>query len=564
MTYLLRNPYHGPRGHFSKAAGDHGQRGRVYALRRIDALADGDTPGTKRHPFECDESCAGAYDDADPTTEVDDEVGLSSIVATRPTIQRDLAKGYVDRSKHDPVKVVTYEQRHYLTDGHHRATAAWARGETSIAVKRRTLTHRLTHRDRLMILLGPDYFELERDEDAAHRAAWDTRGRSGESKNYGEVNPAGSDTYSRHTNSDGTFSARRKELHDEIARRYLTLRKPSPNPTTVILGGGPASGKSTVVRQMEGLPKDTVHLDVLAQSLLIELSGDVDWSEVAKRAWDSRGRGTAKTASSGSLRPATSKDAARIKALRVPPAWKDVHISDDHKSALQATGIDDAGRKQYLYSASHSEKKAAEKFARLKAFNDKLPSIRDAVARDIKRGADVTPAEREAATVLYLIDKTAFRVGSDAETGGAVKAYGASTLEARHVSISGHDVTFSFTGKKGVQIDKTVSDAKLAKLLAPRVKAGGKLFDVSDGTIRSYLKTRAGAPEFKVKDFRTWHGTQMALKAMKTMIRPKTKTAFNKAQREVSKVVAAHLGNTPAIAKASYIDPAVWGRWAVK
>lgn len=247
---------------------------------------------------------------------------------------------------------------------------------------------------------------------------------------------------------------------------------------------------------------------------------------------------------------------ARRKELKLPPAWTSVRINKNPKADLQATGIDSKGRTQYRYSAKHSEKAAAEKFGRLKEFNKELPHIREKVAEDLKKG---TLEEKEAAAVLSLIDKTGFRVGSDRETGAEKDAYGASTLLARHVKIDGNEITFKFVGKEGVTIEKTLEDRQLASLLKPRIAAGGRLFDTSDAKVRDYLHSRDG--DFKVKDFRTWHGTTEALKAIRGMDAPRSDKEYERARLSVGRIVAAHLGNTPKIALESYIDPAVWSPW---
>jgi DNA topoisomerase-1 len=252
---------------------------------------------------------------------------------------------------------------------------------------------------------------------------------------------------------------------------------------------------------------------------------------------------------------------ARRKELKLPPAWTDVRINKDHNADLQATGKDKKGRTQYRYSAEHSESAAAEKFDRLKEFNKELPQIRSKVAADLKN-KDLSEDLQEAAAVLTLIDKTGFRVGSDTDTGADKQAYGASTLRAEHVKIKGDEVTFTFVGKKGVDIEKVLEDKQLAALLKPRVAAGGRLFDTSDAKVRDYLHSRDG--DFKVKDFRTWHGTTTALRAIKDREAPKNKTEYERFRKEVGKVVADHLGNTPTVALASYIDPAVWSPWKAK
>jgi len=255
---------------------------------------------------------------------------------------------------------------------------------------------------------------------------------------------------------------------------------------------------------------------------------------------------------SGKGKVASKQAAARIKELRVPPAWRDVRLSPDPNSGLQAVGFDVKGRKQYLYSSMHTEEKAAEKFARLRAFDKKLPDIRKQIAAGIEAGD-------EEAVILRLIDRTGFRPGSMAETGATTQAYGASTLQAEHVKISGSRLEFNFIGKKGVKIHKVLDDAELAKLLRPRVAKGGALFDTASTRLRRYVKKIAG--DFKVKDFRTWNGTARALEEVAARPIPTTAAEFATVQKEVVESVASHLGNTPAVAKGSYIDPAVWSRW---
>lgn len=262
------------------------------------------------------------------------------------------------------------------------------------------------------------------------------------------------------------------------------------------------------------------------------------------------------SATAGFRAPSTPEDHARIRALKVPPAWAHVRINPDEDAPLQAVGIDVKGRTQYRYSAEHSEASAAEKFARLKAFHTALPKLRKQIAADIGTGD-------EAAEVLYLIDKTGFRIGSSTDTHADQQAYGASTLEARHVKIHGDTVSFNFIGKKGVRVKKSVTDAALAKMLTPRIAAGGRArVFASDGSdVRAYLHQHAEG--FTPKDFRTWHGTTIALSLVAHMSSPKTMKALKEARRMVATAVSEFLGNTPAVALKSYIDPTVFGRWAI-
>ena len=249
-----------------------------------------------------------------------------------------------------------------------------------------------------------------------------------------------------------------------------------------------------------------------------------------------------------------------MKALKIPPAWRDVHLSVDPDAALQAVGLDSKNRTVYRRSAEQDEAKAAENFSRMKDFGGALPALRDRIAQDLLSD---DPAVREAAAVVYLIDKTAFRIGSTADTGSENQAYGATTLRSSHVKIVGDKVSFRFTGKKGVAISETVRDATLAKILSERMKPRARLFDVSDDDVRVYMKSRMDQP-FTPKDFRTYYGTALALERVKSMRVPNSEKALKKAMREVAESVSKYLGNTPAVALKSYIAPAVWSRWKAR
>lgn len=257
----------------------------------------------------------------------------------------------------------------------------------------------------------------------------------------------------------------------------------------------------------------------------------------------------------------TDEEHARLRALKIPPAWTEIKLSEDPKAALQVVGKDAKGRAQYRYSAEHSAKSAAEKFARLKAFNAVASKIATSAEEDMFN-RKLTQAQRDAAAVIRLIAVTGFRIGSEKDTKADAKAIGASTLTKEHVKVKGNTVSFDFTGKKGVHITKTIEDAEIAKYVREKVKGGAdKLFDVPGPVVRQYLKS-VGGSEFKVKDFRTWNGTNEALKAISTMEEPTNKKEFSKFRMAVGKQVATHLGNTPTIALAAYIDPAVFLKWS--
>lgn len=254
------------------------------------------------------------------------------------------------------------------------------------------------------------------------------------------------------------------------------------------------------------------------------------------------------------------KVAARLKELRVPPAWRGVILSDDPHAELQATGIDSKGRKQYLYSSEHSAKAAAEKFSRLKEFNEKLPQINQKISARLG-DESLSTKERDAMAILRLISKTGIRIGSDAETGGAAKAYGASTLLDKHVVVRDDDsLHLSFVGKKGVLNTRTFKDPKLAEYIRGkkrRLRSNEKLFEANDSFVRSEF-AKIGYSDFSPKDFRTWHGTAQALLEVKRHGTPSNDKEMKKLRAAVGKRVASYLGNTPTVALASYVDPAVF------
>lgn len=260
----------------------------------------------------------------------------------------------------------------------------------------------------------------------------------------------------------------------------------------------------------------------------------------------------------GMHRP-SERDAKRLEKMRIPPAWTNVFISNNPNAPLQATGLDSKGRRQSLYSAKHTERAAAEKFERLKAFRKELPRIRAEMAKDM---AGTTPKETEPSSALFLIERTGMRIGGEGDTRAEKKAYGASNLEARHVKITGDRVDFDFIGKKGVRIELTVSDKELAKMLKPRVAKGGRLFDTDAAGVRAYMKSIT--KEFTPKDFRTYVGTAEAIRVANTLPKPKTPKEYKKRTEYVGHRVSLVLGNTQKEALKSYIDPAVFHKWQIK
>lgn len=310
-------------------------------------------------------------------------------------------------------------------------------------------------------------------------------------------------------------------------------------------------GRTSVLHQPMTADKEELFSDMRANGHAKKLGkGDVSGHEFHGNQW-TQGGGSAQHEMSDS-------DKARMKELGVPPAWTNVRLNPDTKGALQVIGKDSKGREQRIYSAAHSERAAAEKFARLKEFNNVAPKIESSARADMNN-KDLPQATRDAAAATYLISQSGIRVGSDRETGAAQKAYGATTLQGQHVSVNGDRVQLDFVGKKGVSISKTVEDAHLAAYLGSKtLTPGAPVFATSDTKVRDYFHAKAGN-DFKVKDFRTLVGTRAAINAINAMPAPTNAKEYAKYRMGAGRAAAAALGNTPAIALAAYVDPSVFG-----
>jgi DNA topoisomerase-1 len=258
----------------------------------------------------------------------------------------------------------------------------------------------------------------------------------------------------------------------------------------------------------------------------------------------------------------------RIEKLAIPPAWKEVRISPSPKAKLQATGLDKAGRKQYLY---HSDFRAAQeqaKYDKLIRFAEKLPELRAAMAEHLDK--DELDRERVSAIALRLINLGWFRVGSDRYVLGS-GTYGITTLTRRHVTVRGHRVTLAFRGKHKIQVRTSVVDEELAVamrelLVIPggarvfRYEWEGAVYNLTSKRLNDYVKLYMG-PEFSAKDFRTWGGTLLAAIALAEHASrsgfPETQTDEKRSISAAMRRVAQQLGNTPAVCRASYVSPAV-------
>jgi DNA topoisomerase-1 len=278
--------------------------------------------------------------------------------------------------------------------------------------------------------------------------------------------------------------------------------------------------------------------------------------------WTTGGEGTEFVHDGKQWTGGTAADRARLKALRVPPAWKNVRLNVDPHADKQVTGTDKKGRTQSLYTSEYRARQDAAKFERLKDFNKVLPHAVDKMRADMLNKS-LDAKTRDSAAATYLISQTGIRIGSNKETGAEKQAYGASTLQGRHVKIDGEWMTLSFVGKKGVAQRIKLQDKDLANYI--KEKAADRRENIfaesSDANIRKYFHSIVG-DQFEVKDMRTWTGTATALRVLSGLKPPKNEAAYKKGVKAVAKTVSDKLGNTPAMALKAYIDPTVFKSWA--
>jgi DNA topoisomerase IB len=261
----------------------------------------------------------------------------------------------------------------------------------------------------------------------------------------------------------------------------------------------------------------------------------------------------------------------RIRSLAVPPAWKDVWICPWPNGHIQATGVDAAGRRQYRYHDQWRVRRDAEKHERVLEIARQLPDVRDAVVAGL-RSRGLT-RDRVLACAIRLLDLGAFRVGSEQyeEENGT---YGLATLKRAHVSVRGERTFYSYTAKGGIAREVEITDRPTAtvvrQLLDRPADAGedllayvtddGRWRDVTSAEINAYLKEVSGA-EITAKDFRTWTATVLMAAALAEVPPPASRTARKKVVNAAYKRVSEQLGNTPAVCRASYVDPRVVDRF---
>ncbi|MGD1206358.1 DNA topoisomerase IB [Mycobacterium seoulense] len=255
----------------------------------------------------------------------------------------------------------------------------------------------------------------------------------------------------------------------------------------------------------------------------------------------------------------------RIKDLVIPPAWKNVWISPHPNGHIQAVGVDAAGRRQYLYHTAWQQERAEEKFDRVLELSTRLPQWRAVIAKDLTRSG--LTRKRVLALALRLLDRGYFRAGGE-QYAEENESYGLATLLCEHVVVRRDAVEFDFPAKSGVRRTVEIEDPEVVRavralmrrperterLLVCRNASGW--VDVRSDDLNARFKELVG-DEYTVKDLRTWHGTVLAATAFADADPPVSRRVAKRVESAVMKEVAEELGNTPAVARGSYVDPRV-------
>lgn len=267
-------------------------------------------------------------------------------------------------------------------------------------------------------------------------------------------------------------------------------------------------------------------------------------------------------------RPASEQDCVRIDALAIPPAWKEVWICVDAHGHVQAVGTDDAGRKQYIYHQHWANRRDRGKFSRALDLASKLPAARARVTQALKEeGMD---RQKVLAISFRILDRSAIRAGSRTylrQSGNR----GLTTLQCRHLAVAGDTLTFCFPAKGGKVQEVSFSDPELAPQLEELVQGrtrslllswreGRRRAALRPQQLNAYIRQVTGG-RFTAKDFRTLRGTILAAESLARTGAKSTARERAKAERAAIEACAEGLGNTPAVAKSSYIDPRVFKQY---
>jgi DNA topoisomerase-1 len=252
---------------------------------------------------------------------------------------------------------------------------------------------------------------------------------------------------------------------------------------------------------------------------------------------------------------------ARIRKLRIPPAWQEVRIARGDSAPLQAVGLDKKGRTQYLYHLRFRALREEEKFKRVVEFGEALPALRRRVRADLKRAE--LDREHVLASIVRLIDQGFFRVGNE-KSAKSEATYGLTTIRSKHVKVEGSVISFDYVGKWRKSQKRAIEDAEVAavieqlrRLRQPEIFVfidNGKARDVKDRHVNDYIQSIIGA-SFTAKDFRTWAGTLLCSIALAMQGQGASKTERKRKIKQAVQATSEQLGNTPAVCRASYICP---------
>jgi DNA topoisomerase I len=292
---------------------------------------------------------------------------------------------------------------------------------------------------------------------------------------------------------------------------------------------------------------------------------------------DPRGPGITRVRHEGSFRYRDPSGAVltdphalrRVGALAVPPAWKDVWISPDPQGHIQATGVDSRGRTQYRYHPLWRQQRDIEKFEHMLRFAGALPALRAATLHDLsRRGVD---RDRVVASAVRLIDLGLFRLGGE-RYAELDHHYGAATLEKRHVSVQRNGVVFDYVAKEGKRRAITVTDPAVLRTVRMLARSdngldplftwveGGTWHTLHSHDVSAYIAERAGG-HFTAKEFRTWNATVLMALLLANAGPPATPRRARSVLTASIRQVATLLGDTPAVARSSYIDPRLISRY---
>jgi DNA topoisomerase-1 len=282
-----------------------------------------------------------------------------------------------------------------------------------------------------------------------------------------------------------------------------------------------------------------------------------------------RGRGFSYVEEDGT--PITDREVLdRIRALAIPPAWSEVWICPHPRGHIQATGVDDAGRKQYRYHDAWRERQDQQKFDHMLEFARALPRLRERLDDDLARRGLVR--ERVLACAVRLLDLGFFRIGAE-RYAAENETYGLATLRRRHLRFERGEAVFDYRAKGGKRHVQSVADPSVLPTLralkrrpADRhgllaYRDGRRWIDVRSDEVNEHLRDRAGG-EFTAKDFRTWNATVLAAVALAQVDGEEpSRAARRRIVKGAIEEVAAYLDNTPAVCRSAYIDPRVIDRF---